>query len=325
MRKLLEHKFVQWALGIAIVVGVFLCISPPDMLFFKWQANFTVQIMLIYLALGLFFLLLRQEKLVYVSFISCGFLCLFLRDSLDESLTRSFYPKMNEEKKLEIAHFNTSAFEDDQESLIKAIRESKADLVAIQEVTPDWNFMLQDGLYDLYEHNKTVRRIDFYGMAVYSKHPFVRIDTFHFGDIPNIMGSIKIDSTHGEIFFITSHTTPPVNQKAYEQINAHLDLIADYVNNLDAPVFTIGGYNMVPWAPEMQAFRLKSKLSNSRRGFTPTSQGTAMPFLEIPIDHILYSSDFQCVAFNSISSSTSTGVGIKGKFQFKYKYVKGTF
>ena len=220
---------------------------------------------------------------------------------------------------------NGGTFEDDQEGLIEAIRNCKADLVAVQEVTPDWNFLLQASLGDVYEHSETLKRIDFYGMSVFSKHPFERMDTFHFEDVPNLMGSIKIDSTHGEIFFISSHTTPPVNQKAYDQINSHLELIAEYVNNLDAPVLAIGGYNLVPWAPEMQNFRLKSELSNSRRGFTPTSQGAAMPFLDVPTDHIFYSDDFQCVAFSSITSDNATGVGIKGKFQFKYKYVKGTF
>ncbi len=320
---ILNSLSVQAFIGLLIVLGMIFCIFPPDHILFKSGANFTVQIMLVYLALGLVFLALRQKNLMFVSFLSCAVLCLFLRESFDESQTRSFYPKLNQERKIEIAHFNVSAFNDDYEQMLKVIRESEVDLVSIQEVTPDWNFFLREGLAESYPFSKTVVRIDFHGLAVYSKHPFIRIDTFHFEEIPNIIGSIEVDSTHGEVFFVTSHTEPPVSQAAYQRIEEHMGVVASIVSKLKAPVFTMGDYNVVPWSVELQAFRLKSKLNNSRRNFTPTAGSAAMPFFDIPIDHIFYSDDFQCVSFGPVSNETAS-VGIRGKFQFKYKYVKGS-
>ena len=118
-------------------------------------------------------------------------------------------------------------------------------------------FLFTRRISESYPFSKTVVRIDFHGLAVYSKHPFVRIDTFHFEEIPNIIGSIEVDSTHGEVFFVTSHTEPPVNQAAKKRINEHMGVVASIVSKLNAPVFTMGDYNVVPWSPELQAFRLK--------------------------------------------------------------------
>lgn len=287
----------------------------------KSVSNFSVQIMFVFLLMGLLFLTLRQKNLMMVSFLSCAALCLALRDSFDEQTTSAFYPKLNDNRTVEIAHFNVAAFNEEYEDLLKVIKDSDADIISIQEVTPDWNYFLKTGLETTYPHSHTVVRIDFHGLAVYSKHPFARIDTFHYQEIPNLVGSFQIDSTYGEIFFICSHTEPPVNTAAYEKIDGHLDKISAVANGLKGPVLTIGDYNLVPWSPELQAFRLKANLSNSRRNFSASN--SSLPFLSVPIDHIFYSNDFQCVSFDMVTNEQAN-VGIKGTYQFKYKYVQRT-
>ncbi len=313
----------QNLLSVLIIGLAALCILPMDNLLIKNVSIFSVQIMFVFLIMGLLFLILRQKNLMMVSFLSCASLCLVLRNSFDERTASAFFPKLNDNRTVEIAHFNVSAFNDEYSELLKVITESDADIVSIQEVTPDWNYFLKNGLAKKYPHSNTVVRIDFHGLAVYSKHPFTRIDTFHYQDIPNLVGSFQIDSTYGEIFFICSHTEPPVNRPAYKKIDEHLDKIAAVANGLKGPVLTIGDYNVVPWSPELQSFRLKAKLSNSRRSFTASNSNSAMPFLSVPIDHIFYSNDLQCVSFDMVTNAQAT-VGIKGTYQFKYKYVQRT-
>jgi len=324
MNQILKNSFTFQNLLSVVIVGVtILCIIPIDIMMIKSFANFSVQIMFLFLLMGLLFLMLRQKNLMMVSFLSCAALCLVLRNSFDERTASAFFPKLNDNGTLEIAHFNVSTFNDEYGDLLKVISECDADLVSIQEVTPDWNYFLKSGLAKTYPYSKTVVRIDFHGLAVYSKFPFVRMDTFHYQNIPNIVGSVQIDSTHGEIFFICSHTEPPVNRPAYTKIDGHLDKIAAVANGLKGPVVTIGDYNVVPWSPELQAFRLKAHLSNSRRSFTASNSNSSMPFLSVPIDHIFYSNDLQCVSFDMVTNEQAN-VGIKGTYQFKYKYVQRT-
>lgn len=324
MNQIVKNSFsIQNLLSLLIIGLAVLCIIPMDNIMIKNFSNFSVQIMFLFLLMGLLFLMLRQKNLMMVSFLSCAALCLVLRDSFDERTTSAFYPKLNDNRTVEIAHFNVSAFNEEYSELLKVINESDADIISIQEVTPDWNYFLKNGLAKTYPHSHTVVRIDFHGLAVYSKHPFTRIDTFHYQEIPNLVGSFQIDSTHGEIFFICSHTEPPVNRSAYEKIDEHLDKIAAVAGGLNGPVLTIGDYNVVPWSPELQAFRLKANLSNSRRSFTASNSNSSMPFLSVPIDHIFYSSDFQCVSFDIVTNEQAN-VGIKGTYQFKYKYVQRT-
>ncbi|MEM7105298.1 MAG: endonuclease/exonuclease/phosphatase family protein [Bacteroidota bacterium] len=318
--------FIQYLIAALIILATVFCVFPLDYLVYKVGGQYTVHVMLAFFGLGFVFLLLRNKELMYVSFICCGLICAFLQDSFDDNLLGSFYPKPTEEMTMDVAHFNVSSSESDYQSTVETILETNADIVSIQEVTPDWNMMLQQGLKEAYPYNKTVVRIDFHGMAVYSKFPFERVDTFHFQDIPNIFGSVKPDSTRGEVFFVSSHMTPPLNYKAYENLGKHLKLISEYVRSFNAPAFAIGDYNVVPWSEEIKSFRSSANLINARKDFTPDITSASMRFFQSPIDHIFFSDHFQCLTFNNIEGTSANHLGISGRFQFKFStpHVKGS-
>ena len=52
---------------------------------------------------------------------------------------------------------------------------------------------------------------------------FIEIDTFHYKDAPNIHGCVEIDNQ--KVHFITSMTVPPVDMRAFQEIENHLKLI----------------------------------------------------------------------------------------------------
>jgi len=93
---------------------------------------------------------------------------------------------------------------DDYEFIVEEILESNADLVSLQEVTPLWDDVLTEALSEKYPHSKTINRFDL-GIAVYSRLPFVSVDTFMCEDIPNILGTISLENANREVCFITSH------------------------------------------------------------------------------------------------------------------------
>ncbi len=313
-------SFYQIPVGLLVILGTVLSVYTPDTFIFRMGARFAVQFMFICLGLGFLFLFLRVQVLMFVSFIAAALMCIFLKGSFQEADARAFYPKPNGGLILKAAHFNVGSANQDYPSMIETMLKADADLISIQELTPDWNLFLKQGLKDKYPHSKSVVRIDFRGLAFYSKYPLSRIDTFHFEDTPNIYGSVKVDSTHGELFFICANTEPPVNTAAYGKIRRHLMQVAKIAKSIKEPVLTMGAYNSVPWSQELKAFRTTSGLQNGRHDFTPALLTTSPKFLDVPTDHIFHSDELESVSFGPLSGNDGSYLGVLAEFQYKYRY-----
>jgi len=275
-------------------------------------ARFAVQIMLGYLLLGFSFLIAGQPKLMFTSFACCAGLCLFLKYASDGQLS---LPIKNDENTLNVAHFNVSASTIDYQNTIEEILAIDADVISLQEVTPDWDAELKISLQEKYPYSKTIVRLDPFGLAIYSRFPLISTDTFMYEDIPNIVGTVQVNDKEQEICFIASHTLPVFYTNDYERQRNHFMTIANYTNNTDCPVITIGDYNAVPWSYEIQDFKMAASLNDSRRGFMPASNGSFSLF-QIPSDHIFYSNHLECIGFQEINSPASGHFGIKGSYQF---------
>ena len=309
--KILTNSFVQLVLISLILLGAFLCVFTPNYFVFKMGARFAVQIMLGYLMLGIVFLLSRQQKLMFTSFACCAGLCLFLKYASDGQLA---FPAKYDEQTFDVAHFNVSASTVDYRKTIDEILAVNADVISLQEVTPDWDAELEEALTEKYPFSKTLVRLDPFGLAIYSRYPFVSIDTFMFEDIPNIIGTVQLMDVEQEVCIIASHALPVFYTSDFERQRNHLMTIAGYTRHTNCPVITVGDYNAVPWSYEIQDFKFAANLNDSRRGFMPASNG-AFSLFQIPSDHIFYSNHMRCVGFQEINSS-SGHLGIFGSFQF---------
>ncbi len=323
MSKNKTYLALQALFSLVIIAGTIVSLFPPNHIWFKTGTQYTVHIMYIYFALGFLFLFVKDTRLMYVSFICCGLIGAFLQDSFDHDLFGSFYPKPTQEQQLKIAHINVSSSEGDYERTIESILETNADVVSIQELTPDWDMVLSQGITKKYPYSKSVVRIDFHGLAIYSKYPFEKIDTFHFNEIPNITGSIRIDSSGRALSFISSHITPPFSSADYAEAGLHLEKVAAYTNRIEGPVVTFGDYNLVPWSEEIQSYRNATGLLSARRDFDPILSPQSSSIFETPFDHIFYSKAIQCLKFDNIAGSTTNHLGILATFQFKFPHVKG--
>jgi endonuclease/exonuclease/phosphatase (EEP) superfamily protein YafD len=295
------YQAIVWTI---IIIGTVISILPPELFFFKVISKFVVQIMLAYFIIGLLFLFFSDEKSMFVSFTCCAVLCLFLR-------TRSaFFAAPQAGPSVTALNCNLSLSNSDNiDSTIQSIINSNADVISIQEVTPDWGTYLANHpvLNAKYPYDTAIIRMDFHGLALYSKYPFAKVDTFHYKEIPNLAGCIKHDSLNKHIYFVSSHTIPPVSLGAHDEINAHLQTVANYVKQLKEPVITLGDYQVMPWSPEIVSFRRAAKLSDSRRD---------MPMSYFPYDHIFYSKELQCIDFGSINNMNEH-FGVKGAYQLK--------
>jgi len=298
------YQIVVWAI---IIFGTIISILPPDLFFFRVVSKFVVQIMISYLILGALFLFLSDEKSMFVSFICCGILCLFLR-------TRPpFFAAQQSGANVSVASFNLSLSNGDPDSAISTIFNSGADIISIQEVNPDWDSIIQSKTYvtEAYPFDTSLVRFDFHGLAIYSRFPFIELDTFTYKGIPNIMGCIKHDSLQQHIYFVTTSTMPPVSLSAFENINAHLLQVADSVKlitNQKKAILAFGDFQVMPWSAEITRFRQRANLNDSRSEMSP---------ITFPHDHIFYSPNLECTEFKSVGDKNTSHLGIIGKYQLK--------
>jgi hypothetical protein len=79
-----------------------------------------------------------------------------------------------------------------------------------------------------------------------------------------------------------------------------------------------GEFNSVSWSSQFQEFRKNSGLLESRSGFIPASTNGVGSFLEIPVDHILFTPSIQCTGFSQLNSKSELkNLGILSKFMFE--------
>lgn len=299
-----ETKSYQYLIWLILILATGFAIYTPEQFLFKKLAKYGVQLMIGCLGLSLFFLTVRDAKTMWVSLACCGVLCLQLR-------TREpFYP-IKYGTFFKIAHVNLSN-SSDYEKTIKAIINSNADILSVQDLDLDWDFILKQELLETYPYEKSIISLGLFNTAIYSKYPFIEIDTFYYKDAPNIHGCVEID--HQKVHFITSMTAPPVNMKAFQEIKNHLLSIADYVSKINAPIITLGNYNIVPQSSEINDLKREGGLYDSRTNQSLIAEG--------PVDHILYSKELECTDFVTLMEVGNNKIGIMGTYQFNRKYIK---
>lgn len=308
---MLTNRTIQNILISLLVIGAVLCIYTPNNPLLKWGTNFTPQFMIAYLLLGLGFFLASQPRLMFTSFACCGALCFFLKEVSGEVLQHA---SASGQPNVSIAHFNLANSESNFGTQIEAMLATKADLLSIQELTPDWEMPLMQTLTMDYPYFKSIPDLGLNGVAVYSKYPFETIDTFHYQEIPNIIGSIAFEENL--FYFIASHTQPAFTEQSYLSQRAHLEQVAHKCRTIEEPIVTFGEYHATSWSEEIRHFRMLAELNDSRRNFTPTHPHGVLSFFDIPIDHIFFTDQFQCTSFHTISGETSKHLGIQAVFEF---------
>ncbi len=318
--KILGYQPVQFLLSTLIILGAVICIFTPNYFLFKLGASYAVHLMFGYLFIGILFLMLKQSNLMFTSFACCAGLCIFLKSSANPEL---ILPAKTNEESVKVAHFNISTFGDDYDQILNTILKTDADVVSIQEITPDWNDFIKNSLIKKqYPHDVSLVRIDPFGLAVYSKYEFTSVDTFYynnnpnFRNIPNLHCVINSPREKRKVNFISSRTYPPFNSTAYQHLRDHMVFIAKKISTITGPVITFGDYNAVPWSKEVIEFKDLAQLNDSRRSHTPSFKEGSFMLFHLPIDHIFFSDQLRCVEFNNLHTPGSNHIGIDGTYQF---------
>jgi len=307
LSRVFSLKPINFTFTLLIIIGAVICIFTPNYFFLKLGTRFAGIVMLGYLLMGIFFLSIRQSGLMMTSFICCAGLCLFLKNSANTTL---LLPAQTKEEIVEIVHFNMASSDDDLATSVGTILEADADLISVQDVTPEWKYLLNETLGKKYPYYSSIERLDPFGLAVFSKYPFIELDTFMSGEIPNFLGKIEVN--HKELQFIAAHTTPPLYTSAYETMKQQMNDFAAKASEIKEPLLIMGNFHAPPWWSEVQQLRSQGELEDSR---ISASIGISDIF-QSPTDYILFSNDLTCVGFTNIYSPNNEQFGIQGIYQF---------
>ena len=292
---------IRIGLGILILGMAISCILPTDLSFLRSGANYTVHLMFGSLALGLLFLALNEKQLLFTSFLACAILCLHLKNSSNNVLQ---LPTKTVAEVLNIGQLNIASTHEHIFETIESIKLADVDVLSLQEIAPDMAKLLKSELAELYPYRIIVhRKEDFLGVGIFSKLPFLDVDTFFVEDIPNI--SIDMNCAEKKVAIVSSYVYPELSGVDSPKILSHFKAIENYVQEKQYPVITVGDYNQLQFSNYLKDFKRTAYLNDSRR----------FQFFDNPTDHIFFSSHFDCVEFQTISNRYTNHLGIKGSYQ----------
>ncbi len=302
MIRLLEKKQIQYFLMVLMIMGVALCFFTPHLRFLHLFTRYTVLLLLLYFLAGIAFLMLQQQRLLFTALGCCAALCIFLKGSGGPGLKR---PKPTKDPLVTVAHVNMSSGQEDYRSAIAAILRSGADVISLQELSPDWHAMVRDSLVQIYPYHCVSIGSGIYGLGLFSKKRIIDCDTFYCDGIPNL--DIALELQHRKIHIVSSYVSPPLWSGAYRLVQQQLDSIVAHTRNIRVPVITLGDYNIEPWSREIREFKAAISMADSRLWYPP----------DTPLNHIFYSTAFKCVAFDDLLSDSGQSLGIIGTYQLQ--------
>lgn len=185
---------------------------------------------------------------------------------------------------LHVAHMNVWQPNESYAEVVAFIRHCGADLVSLQEVSPEWAMELCSGLSDMYPFRVIEPRSDCYGIALFSKQPLQR------STVRWITGTNMIEAevaVGGQAFHvIAAHATSPTGYIDFRSRNEQLAQVAERIRSMEGPVLLIGDLNTVHWDRAYVDLCARS----GARPMNPPSELTwpaLGPMALMPLDHAL--------------------------------------
>lgn len=296
---------LQTSLSAILFVGTGIVLMAPQVPVIRKVSEYSVHIMLGMLLFSMLSLVFSKTKVMFSGLICTAALCIFLKNASHHNLK---LPEENTEQKLNVAHVNLGNITFDFNSILEILNNENIDIVSFQEFNPYWKTILTDQLSDQFPYSSLEVRIDPYGLALYSREPFIAADTFLCDGIPNM--SVVVEKEEKYFQVISSYLTPALDRKSLRLAAQQLDVIANKINDSDMPLIALGEYNMVYWTNEIRGFRAKTNLQNSRRDLIDGN-------LRVPYDHIFFSNGLECTQFKEIKDQSQNYIGIMGTYQIK--------
>ncbi|MEZ5815072.1 MAG: endonuclease/exonuclease/phosphatase family protein [Alphaproteobacteria bacterium] len=198
-----------------------------------------------------------------------------------------------------IMHYNRKYEITDHKNLVRFLSEEKPDVVVLQEATKSHSdaakILIKTYPYQIHEP-----RVNAFGMVVLSKYPFkeYRVKNFERIALDNIQMRFVFEPQEGhEVVVYALHPPPPTSAALRNQRNMELDLTTkDIKRDTEENIIMLGDWNITPFSPVFKSVLDAAELKQQHTEFPafPTWPSPfSIPFLQIPIDHILHKGRLQ--------------------------------
>jgi len=206
-----------------------------------------------------------------------------------------------------VAHMNVFQPNDDHDAVIAEALETDADVISFQEVSPIWASVLQQGLASGYPYHRLVPQSNCYGIALFSRLPFLRVDVLPLQRRSMLLAEVA--TSEGPVRLLSVHATSPGSYGHYLQRNAQLNELAAVVNESPMPVVLFGDLNTVSWDRALVNLCARTGLrehSDNTDATWPSFAGMAL----IPLDHILVTKELAVDGLDIFRISGSDHCGV---------------
>jgi len=188
---------------------------------------------------------------------------------------------------------------------IDFLKEIDSEIIVFQEYTHLWDAALTNALTE-YPHRLTAPIDSPFGIAIYSKFPFKQKAITYFSNRQKPAARVTISHTGRDIAILGAHPPPPISTELYDERNLQLQKIAELTKTRATTTIVIGDLNTSPWSAHFQNLLTEGQLLDARAGHgILATWPTWFAPLQIPIDHILVSTDLDVISVNTSSGLNS--------------------
>lgn len=313
LRNLFGKVSIQWLTGVLFVTITLLLIFQLDYYYLRAMSGYSVYWMFFTLLAGIFFLIVGSDRLLYLSFGCAAIMAIFLMRSFNTNLRLA---DMNDGHSITLLFVNPNLSNDIPDLTYKKIQSTDADVVVLEELSPDWLWICESLKFKYPFQLKDVR-IDPLGKAILSKFPYFKEEKVELFNIPILKMYIP-NLNKDSLVIVASNTLPSFTMSAFQKMNVFLDSLAMFHSESQYPQLLAADFNLIPWSKELLGFKAKTGLISSRRDNNQGNfSGSIFSFLHAPNNEIFYSKHMECARFSIVEDEQSNPIGLFGRYQIK--------
>ena len=246
-------------------------------------SNFRFQLCIIF-AVGLLFIV-KMKLGMLLTLLTAVSLCVTAIESAWIYVPAS--PHMPGPVKLRVMSYNVLVTNTNFTASLKEIRKHDPDVVALLEYANQWHDAA-DSLTDAYPFYHREPRWHGYGIAVFSKQPFLSHEVVQL--TPNAVDNpaivTKLCMGKQELQIIACHVMSPTNQFRLDLRNKQFKKLAELVNEQSVPTLLVGDFNAATNSVHLQDLIWNTSMRDTRQGIGLQPSWPNIPWpLAIPIDH----------------------------------------
>ncbi|MCX2743218.1 endonuclease/exonuclease/phosphatase family protein [Mangrovivirga sp. M17] len=325
MKKL--YKIFYWILfcfAIILTIGSILSVLRNiDSQFLKVLDFARIQFFLSALIGLIIFLLINRSWGKYDYFMIAGFVATMTIQSFYLIHYTPIVPKKVpdattdnvEDDRISLVLMNVKMKNKNAQPIIDQIREIEPDLFLAMEVNQWWNDQLKV-IEKEYPYSRKVLNELTYGMSLYSKFPFKKININYLQNknVPSFESIITLDNGK-DIRLYTIHPVPPIHFEHLPDNEGQREIamkkLGEKIENKELPTIVAGDINDVVWSYTDGLTGTNDKLLDVRIGRGFYNSFNAHNFLtRWPLDHVFVTKEFMLNKIERLPKTSSDHFGI---------------